>query len=142
MAYDKDFDKVFHGEKVDKPVDRMYLYDIPSIASNEVEEAIRKVKHLADKHVDEYNAPHTSEFKPFNCKKWVTIKVLEFLNDKPWNDVALGYINALRPSTICVTTGITAYDLQLWRVTVYVNDDNIIQEIVQEVEVGFFSDRV
>jgi len=67
---------------------------------------------------------------------WKTIKVLEFLNNKPWDEVALAYVHALRPSSIRVTTGGIYLDARVWRVTVYVDDNDIIQSITQEVEVA------
>ncbi len=48
-ASDKNFDKAFLGEKIDKPLDGMYLYDVPSISSDEIEESIRKMKEFFDK---------------------------------------------------------------------------------------------
>ncbi|WP_417744765.1 hypothetical protein [Rosistilla oblonga] len=76
-----------------------------------------------------YNAPngrfgHTS------------IYVLDNLTGKPWNNVALGYVHSLRPSSIRVTTGEITCDARAWRVTVFLDIDGVtIQRISQEVEV-------
>ena len=64
------------------------------------------------------------------------INVLSELKGKPWDDIALAYISALRPSRIRVTSGIINLDCHLWRVTVYVDNFNIIERIEQEVRIG------
>ncbi len=64
-----------------------------------------------------------------------SIRVLEFLTGYPWDDMALGWVHGLRPSFIRVVDGAETCDAQPWRVTVYVNDKNIITSIRQEVEV-------
>ena len=76
------------------------------------------------------------EFKRWPRIGWKSIDVLEFLKGKPWDDVALGYVHALRPSHIRVTTGMVQLDAQVWRVTVFVTEEGIIKGISQEAEVG------
>jgi hypothetical protein len=65
---------------------------------------------------------------------------LEFLNGQPWDQLALNYIMALRPSRVRVTGGVITADWCPWRVTVYVNGDRkeplTIRHIMQEVDVG------
>ncbi len=89
-----------------------------------------------DKHAAEYYDTHMVSFEKFNCTGWKTIEVLGFLNGKPWDDLALGYVHALRPSSVRVTKGMIKLDACVWRVTVYISEDNIIRKIKQEVEVG------
>ncbi|MES2367179.1 MAG: hypothetical protein V4563_14980 [Pseudomonadota bacterium] len=76
-------------------------------------------------------------FQPLNRRGYTVIDVLQFLNGKPWDAVALAYVHALRPSHLrVVTTGIQL-DAQTWRVTVWLNPDGkTIKHIEQEVEVG------
>ena len=64
-----------------------------------------------------------------------SIRLLEFLEGKPWDDVALAFVHSLRPSSIRVTSTGIKLDARTWRVTVYVDDD-FIEKISQEVEVG------
>ena len=71
-----------------------------------------------------------------NERGWTCIEVLEFLKGKPYDAVALAYIHSLRPSYIRVTKGMTTLDARTWRVTVYINEDNTIRSIKQEVEVA------
>jgi hypothetical protein len=85
---------------------------------------------------DDYYSDHMVEYKQPESYGWSSIKVLEFLNGKPWDNVALAYVHSLRPSSIRVTTGCITLDSRIWRVTVFVDDDNIIKYITQEVEVG------
>lgn len=65
---------------------------------------------------------------------WVSIPVLEFLWGRPWNNVALNYVMALRPSVIRVTAGCVTSDARVWRVTVYLEEDErTIKSISQHV---------
>lgn len=114
-----------------------------TIEKTEVEAKVRTLKEPKepkepepDKTFDEYYDTHMVPFRKFNSIGWKSIKVLEFLNDKQWDDVALAYVHALRPSSIRVTEGTTKLDARVWRVTVYINEDNTIRYISQEVEVG------
>jgi hypothetical protein len=66
---------------------------------------------------------------------YTSIKVLPFLVGRLWDNVALAYVHALRPSYIRVIEGAETLDAMTWRVTVRLNDDNKIREIEQEVEV-------
>lgn len=72
----------------------------------------------------------------FDARSSIDIAVLDVLTGKPWDDIALAYVHALRPSSIRVTKGEMTLDCNRWRVTVVIDDDNIIKEITQEVEVG------
>lgn len=84
----------------------------------------------------DYYTPHMKVFDRFNRTSYTSIEVLPILKGKPWDDVALGYCHALRPSSIRVTEGGTKCDARTWRVTVFIDDKNIINKITQEVEVG------
>lgn len=81
-------------------------------------------------------------FKPFDRLGYTTIQPLMFLHGRPWDEIALGYCHALRPTHIRVVRGGVQLDAQHWRVTVYVRpgnknpEANIIERIEQEVEVG------
>jgi len=68
------------------------------------------------------------------------IRVLEFLNDRPFDDVAKGYIHALRPSNIrLIKNGIVKSDSVSWRVTIFL-EKGFIDKIEQEVQVGLYGD--
>lgn len=75
------------------------------------------------------------ESKQATHRGWTSNKVLEFLNGRQWDDIALGYVHGLRPSAIRVTSGDETCDSVTWRVTVYVDDKNVITGMRQEVEV-------
>lgn len=66
----------------------------------------------------------------------LSIEVLRFLWGKPWDEVALAYVHALRPTQIRVTDGGIKLNSRCWRVTVYVGKKDTILKIEQEVEVG------
>lgn len=67
------------------------------------------------------------------------IRALDFLNGQPFDNLAIAYIHALRPSMIRVSTGEVTTDGWMWRVTVMLKEDNLIDYICQEVAVGFAS---
>jgi len=67
---------------------------------------------------------------------WALIPVLQFLTGKPWDEVALAYVHALRPTSIRVVgDSEQSCDARTWRVTVYVDNKDIIENIEQEIEV-------
>lgn len=87
-------------------------------------------------------------YRGYNGEKWSeeddsygvnTINVLELLWGQPWNNLALNYVYALRPSGIRVVQNGTCLDSQDWRVTVWLEDDDItIKKIEQEVRIGLY----
>lgn len=84
----------------------------------------------------DYYTNHLIEYERPNSISWTSIEVLPFLKGREWDQVALNFVHSLRPSSIRVTDGWMTLDSRSWRVTVVVDDNNIIQSIEQEVEVG------
>jgi hypothetical protein len=58
--------------------------------------------------------------------------MLALLVGHPWDNVALGLVMGLRPSKIRVVRAEETTDACPWRVTVYVDGDNLITSIRQE----------
>ena len=72
-----------------------------------------------------------------------SIEVLPELKGKPWNNEAVNKITTLRPSNVRVTQGIVHLDSMKWRVTVFLEKDDItIRKITQEVECGGYGHGV
>lgn len=67
---------------------------------------------------------------------YISPEVLTHLKGKPFDEIALAYIHSLRPSSIRVSQGWLHSDSRCWRVTVIIDDKNIIKRITQEVEVA------
>jgi hypothetical protein len=83
------------------------------------------------------NVCQGQEFKAFNTRGYTAINVLPDLWGRPWDDIALGYVHALRPSQLRVVRGGAQADAWKWRVTVWLEDDDkTVKRIQQEVEVG------
>lgn len=82
-------------------------------------------------------------FKGHSRYGFCVVDVLHFLKDKPWDDVALAFVESLRPTHLRIVSpgkGIQL-DSQTWRVTVYLNeDDKTIKWIQQEVQVALPDD--
>lgn len=72
------------------------------------------------------------------AQSYTVIDVLPFLRGRPWDEIALAYVHALRPSTIRVNnTDCWKLDARNWRVSVLLAaDDRTIRRITQEVAVG------
>jgi hypothetical protein len=76
-------------------------------------------------------------FKAWEHRAYLSIDVLPLLKGKPWDDLALSYVSALRPSLIRVIKWGEgqAANAVTWRVTVNLDENNLIRKITQEVEV-------
>lgn len=86
----------------------------------------------------EYRGPNNREFKQYDCTGFLVLDVLPILIGKKWNDYALGIIHAARPSAIRVATTSESVvcDYVGWRITVHINNEDIILSVKQECEVG------
>ena len=76
------------------------------------------------------------DFEPFPRRSYTVIEPLPFLHGHQWDDRALAYVDALRPSQVRVVTDGVKLNACCWRVTIYVNEHNFIERIEQEVQVG------
>lgn len=76
-------------------------------------------------------------FEPWSRRGFLSIEPLAFLHGKPWNDIALAYVHALRPTRVRVVQDSAQMNSERWRVTVWLEKDGVtINSISQEVEVG------
>lgn len=69
----------------------------------------------------------------WDCSSYTTISILEFLNGKLWDEVALAYVLAMKPSVLRVTTDAVSLDGDTNRITIFVNEDNTIRQIRKEI---------
>lgn len=84
----------------------------------------------------DYYTDHLVPYEEPISRGYLCLPVLEYLKGKLWDDIALSFVHSLQPTSIRVTRGAQILDARLWRVTVIIDEDDIIQEITQEVEVG------
>lgn len=63
------------------------------------------------------------------------LPVLPYLIGRRWDDIALAFVSSLKPESIRVTQGETKTDAITGRVTIYVDQNYLIQEIFQEASV-------
>lgn len=83
------------------------------------------------------NSRQGRPFVPYDANGYTSINVLPFLNGRPWDEIALAYVHALRPSQLRVVQEGIQLDAEAWRVTVWLNPDaRTIKSIEQEVQVG------
>jgi len=91
------------------------------------------------RYIDAYNG---SRYEPPYITGHTDIKVLEFLNGLPFNNLTLAYIHGLHPSTIRVSHGCVCCDAMSNRVTIYLTEDDKIDYISQEIVVGYATGHV
>jgi hypothetical protein len=84
----------------------------------------------------DYIDPCGHGFIPSTRRGYLSVPVLPNLTGHPWDEITLAYVQGLRPSMVRVVRGEETTDAWLWRVTVYLDDRQLIRSIEQEVEVG------
>lgn len=72
----------------------------------------------------------------FNNHGFATIEVLPFLVGRILDDYARGWVYALRPDSVRVSTGEITTDSCPYRVTIFIGARDVIERIEQEVCVG------
>lgn len=82
------------------------------------------------------NSKYNQPMPEFRSGSNTTIDVLPWLWNQPWNELALAYVSALRPSCIRFSRGEVFCDARSWRVTVTLDSHDLIVGIQQEVQVG------
>jgi hypothetical protein len=70
-----------------------------------------------------------------DSQSYVSIIVLDFLNGKPFDDIAKAYISGLNPTSVRIIYDSEHLDARTGRVTVYLDDNDIIEKISQEITV-------
>lgn len=74
-------------------------------------------------------------YDEFDHSSYITVPICHWLIETPWNDEALAYVWAFQPTCIRVTTGRVTLDAWHGRVTVVVDDHDIIQYVEMEVHI-------
>ena len=84
----------------------------------------------------DYYSHHRVEYDKPNVIGFLSLDVLPYLIGHKWDEVALGYVHSLRPSCIRVGDGMFTCDGILHRVSITVDENEVITRLTQEVEVG------
>ena len=84
---------------------------------------------------EDFKVYHHAVPQKENVYSYTTVKVLPELHGKKWDDVSLAFVLSLEPTAIRVTTGMVTLDNCVGRMTVIVNDDEVIQRIDKEVRI-------
>lgn len=85
---------------------------------------------------DKYRSEHLVRWDEQPCG-YAVIDVLPELVGLPLSDLVLAYVHALRPSAVRITQGTQTCDAVTWRVTIVVDEDDVVRSIRQEVRVGY-----
>lgn len=91
---------------------------------------------MANQSPADFLTPHAVRYEPGKRLGFTVLPILEFLKGKPWDEVALACVSAFHPSAIRVTRGECTLDAYEQRVTVYLDEDDKIESIEQEVTVS------
>ena len=86
--------------------------------------------------LEKLRTPHQAPFPEFSGSSFLSIEIAKELIGRKLDEAALAFLSCYRPSVIRVTTGLVTSDSWLWRITVYVNESDYIQSVVQETAVG------
>lgn len=84
-------------------------------------------------------APEPDMMKPVGHGNRV-IELLPMLKGRPFNMHIWGWLHAFRPSKIRIGRGGVTCDCCPWRITVWLNKDETIRRIEQEVQFGLFGE--
>jgi hypothetical protein len=90
--------------------------------------------------VKDYHSTHAVTYEPPGRYSYAYVPVLPFLTGQKWDEHALAFVHSLRPTYIRVTRGGEKCDARTWRVTVTVDENEVIKSIRQEVEIGLSED--
>ena len=90
---------------------------------------------------NDYRSEHAVAYETPDRRGYTRIHVFPELIGRTGDQDVLNVLHALRPSSIRVTSGWTTDDARTWRVTVVVNESDVIKSISQEVEVGLVGRR-
>ena len=84
---------------------------------------------------EDFKVYHHAIPKKENAYSWTSVGVLPELIGRPWNDITMCYVLSLEPAAIRVSDGCVTLDNSVGRITVIINDSNIIQKIYKEVQI-------
>jgi len=86
---------------------------------------------------DYYRGSHGKKYEdPSETEGFTVIKILEFLWGLPWGEIPLCFIKAVNPTYLRVTNGEVKTDAICGRVTVWLDRNDRIESIDQEVKVS------
>lgn len=109
-----------------------------TIGMTDLQSVTELAARLAGKEdADVYREGNGVEFRHSGTEGVTTVEVLEFLKGLPFDNLVVAWLHSLRPSTVRVSHGQVCLDNRTWRVTVFLNEDDTVRKIVQEVAVGY-----
>lgn len=101
---------------------------------NEVDALAVRLKQKTD--CDKYRDAQGHPFGMPSTRGYLSIDVLQFLWKQPLNDLVLAYVAGLHPSYLRISKGEVTCDSLNDRVTIIVDDHDVVQSITQSVTVG------
>ncbi len=92
---------------------------------------------------DSYHTASGARYRQPDRRGMVTMPVLTFLRGEALTELVWDWLEGVRPSMVCVRgfADDVAVDSAPWRVTIYLDQDDRILDIVQEIEVGLVGVR-
>lgn len=115
---------------------RFHCSDVVQKASDSGSPFIILVCERKPVSAQEYKDKHI-KYDEVDEVRFDVIPILEFLKGEIWGPEALAYVRSARPSVIRVVIEGTTMDAVHWRVTVFIDEKDIIKSIEQEVEIGW-----
>jgi len=87
--------------------------------------------------VDKYRGSHGVRYDTPTERGYTVLEVLPQLVGVRLCNLVMAYVTALRPSTVRITRGEVTTDAWPWRVTIFVDENDVVTKIEQEVNVAY-----
>jgi hypothetical protein len=88
---------------------------------------------------DKYRDLQGVDYQESTVEGYTVLPVLPDLWGMPLNDLVMAYVASLRPSCVRVSRGTVTLNARKWRVTIFVDAEDKVERIEQEVGVGYGS---
>jgi len=112
-----------------------FAYETVGVAGTDIGALNRRLKEKDD--AEYYKGGNGKRLEHCGCEGVTSIEVLEFLKGLPYDNLIVAWLYSLHPSVIRVSYGEVCCDSYRDRVTVWLNADDTVQKITQEVTVGY-----
>lgn len=115
-----------------------YAYErMPGGQEDKDELAALSAKLKSDDDVKQYYHMQGKPLEHCGTQGCTSVEVLHFLKGLKLTNLVLAYVYGLHPSLIRVSTGVWTCDAYTDRVSITVDEDDVVQKIEQEMSVGY-----
>lgn len=95
---------------------------------------------VPERSFDKYISSNGSLYEKPKTIGYNVIEILPILNGKKLSEYSMAIVHSARPSSIRIVKDEQTTDSYIWRVTIYIDKDEVIKRITQEVEIALPKD--